>query len=219
MAARRTYATQDHNVVVEFSAEGHAMGEAFTSGEGVRIAAQVSDPDPSDAVAQIELFRGITGGASATLIAHNVGNSTFQWRELENLSVGTEAHYYLRIRMADNQSIWTGPVYVTYDGSGPVAVGDRPTGALRLAAHPNPTNGRVDVEFVLPSPEQRATVAVYDLGGRLVRTLAHGILGAGEHRLTWDGRGADGARARAGLFFLRLETSRGSVSRKLLVLD
>jgi hypothetical protein len=219
MAARRTYATQDHNVVVHFSAEGHAMGEAFNSEEGIRIAARITDPDPSDAVARIELYRGITGGASAAPIAYNTGSSTLQWRELESFGAGTEAHYFLRIRMADNQTIWTGPVYVTYDPSGSVAVDDRPAGVLRLAAHPNPTSGQVSVEFTLPTSEPRATVAVYDLGGRLVRNLTSGALAAGEHRFTWDGRGTDGARAHAGVFFLRLVTRRGSVSKKLLVLD
>jgi hypothetical protein len=219
MAARRTYATQDHNVVVDFSAEGHTMGEAFIAGRGIRIAASVTDPDPADAVAQIELYRGITGVSNAAVIAHSTGSNTFQWRELQSFGADTEAHYYLRIRMADNQSIWTGPVYVTYDPSAPLAVGDPPAGALRLAAHPNPTSGQINLEITLPTREPRATVAIYDLSGRLVRSLANGALAAGEHRLTWDGRGADGARAHAGVFFLRLDTTRGSVSKKVLVLD
>jgi hypothetical protein len=220
MAARRTYATQDHNVVVEFSAEGHAMGEAFTSEQGIRIVARVTDPDPGDAVTQIELYRGITGNEfGAALIAHNTGSSTFHWRELESFSADTEAHYYLRIRMTDNQSIWTGPVYVTYEGAGTVAVVEPPARALRLATHPNPTSGEVHLEFTLPTSEPRASVAVYDLNGRLVRTLASGVLVAGEHRYTWGGQGRDGSRVPAGVFFLRLHTDRGSVSTKVLILD
>jgi hypothetical protein len=219
MAARRTYATQDHNTVVQFSADGHAMGEAFNSSQGIRIAARVTDPDPGDAVAKIELFRGITGVSSATLIAQNSGSNTFQWRELENLAADTEAHYYLRIHMADNQTIWTGPVYVTYSPAGPAAVGDRPVDAFRLAAQPNPARGAINVTFTLTASEPRAALAVYDLSGRLVHTLANRALVAGEHRLTWDAHATDGKHVRAGVYFLRLDTSRGSVSRKLLVLE
>jgi hypothetical protein len=219
MAARRTYATQDHNVVVQFSAEGHAMGEAFSAAQGVRIAARVIDPDPTDAVTRIELLRGATGGALATVIAQNEGSSTLQWRELRTFDAGAEEHYFLRVRTADNQTVWTGPVYVTYDPNTPVAVGDRPTGAFRLTAQPNPTSGRVEVTFSLPNAEPHARLAVYDLIGRRVRNLSQRPLAAGEHRINWDGRNDNGARVRAGVFFVRLEGVRGPKTTKLLVLD
>lgn len=220
LAARRTYATQDHNVDVDFSANGHAMGEAFASPAGVRLAVRVTDPDPGDAVAQIELFRGITGGAVATRIAYSLGNPEFTWRELDTFPPGTEAHYYLRIRMADNQSIWTGPVYVTYDASSPTAVGGSPDApGLRLSAHPIPSRGSVTAEFALSRDEERARVTVYDLSGRRVRALWDRPLAAGPHRLAWDGKDDLGQPARGGVFFLRLETSKESVSRKILLLQ
>ena len=220
LAASRNYASQDHNAVVEFSADGHAMGQAFTSPQGVRIAARVTDPDAGDAVAQIELFRGITGGSSATRVAVNTGSPTIAWRELQSLPAGTEAHYYLRIRMADNQNIWTGPVYVTYDPSPPVAVGNGPAAGsgIALTASPNPARGSVTADFTLPNPEARAALVVYDLAGRRVRTLLDRPLAAGGHRVVWDGYGENGIQARAGVFFLRLETSLGAVSEKVLIL-
>jgi len=221
LAGRRNYATQDHNAVVQFSAEGHAMGEAFLANQGVRIVARVTDPDPGDAVAQMELFRGITGTSTAAVVAANAGSSTLSWRETETLPAGTEAHYYLRIRMADNQNIWTGPVYVTYDPAAPVAVEPPPAagGRLSLAAGPNPARGRVTAEFALPEAETRATLAVYDLAGRRVRTLFEGSLAAGAHRLAWDGKHEGGAAARAGVYFLRLTTGREAVAAKVLLLE
>jgi hypothetical protein len=220
MAARRTYATQDHNTVVKFSAEGHAMGEAFTAGQGVRIAVQITDPDPTDAVAQIDLFRGITGTSIATRIAGSVGNPSFNWRDRQVLADGTEAHYYLRVRMADNQSIWTGPVYVTYQGAPPAAVGDLPPagGQLALYAHPNPTQGNLTAEFTLARDEAHVTLAIYDLAGRLRRTLVRGPLPAGPHHVVWDGLDEHGERPGAGVFFLRLKTGAGRIERKVLTL-
>jgi hypothetical protein len=220
MAARRTYATQDHNTVVQFSADGHAMGEAFTAGQGVRIAVQITDPDPTDAVAQIDLFRGITGTSTATRIAGSVGNPSFSWRDRQVLADGTEAHYYLRVRMADNQSIWTGPVYVTYQAPPPVAVegGPAPGARLTLAAHPNPTAAGLTVEFNLPRDAARASLAVYDLSGRRQRTILAGALAAGPHTVTWDGRADDGARPGAGIYFLRLETGFARLESKVLML-
>jgi len=220
LAARRCYATQDHNARADFSAEGHAMGQAFAWPSGVRIAARVTDPDLGESVAQIDLFRGVTGVSSATRVAGNTGNSAFQWRELGSFASGTEVHYYLRIRMADNQNLWTGPVYVTYDPSAPVAVGDGGASAhgVALAASPNPAPRSVTAHITLPRDEPRATLAVYDLSGRRVQTLLDRPLGAGDHQVTWDGRWTDGTPAHAGLFFLRLETSAGLLSRKVLLL-
>jgi lamin tail-like protein/flagellar hook capping protein FlgD len=219
MAARRTYATQDHNAVVKFSADGHALGEAFTATQGVRIAIQVTDPDITDSIAQIDLFRGITGVSNAVRVAGSVGNNSFQWRELDVFADGTEAHYYLRIRMADNQNIWTGPVYVTYQVP-PVSVGDLPSSdhGITLAAHPNPTREGLTVEFAMPRDDM-GSIVLYDLSGRRVRTLRTGTLAAGPNSLTWDGLAENGTRPSAGIFFLRLESGAGRVESKVLLLN
>jgi flagellar hook assembly protein FlgD len=52
-----------------------------------------------------------------------------------------------------------------------------------------------------------------------VRTLLDGSLPAGAHRVAWDGKHEGGAAARAGVYFLRLTTSRGAISEKVLLLD
>jgi hypothetical protein len=219
LAARRAYATQDHNARIDFTADGHAMGEAFASDSGVRIVVRVTDPDPGDAVSQIELYRGITGAQLAGRVAWNQGSGTLHWRERDVFPEGTEAHYYVRVLMTDNQNVWTGPVYVTYEPTPPAAVGDpRPAADLALAARPVPSRGAVTAEFTLPVDEPRATLAVYDLSGRRVRDLLDAPLAAGVHRVVWDGRAADG-HGRAGLYFLRLETRRGAVATKVLILE
>ena len=217
MAARRTYATQDHNAVVKFSADGHALGEAFTATEGIRIAIEVTDPDPTDAVAEIDLFRGITGTSVAAKVANSMGNDVFHWRELDRPPDGTEAHYYLRVKMADNQSIWTGPVYVTYEAAPTAAVGPMPDFGITLSARPNPTSEGLTVEFALPR-DDAGSLALYDLSGRLVRTILDGPLAAGPHTVAWDGRADDGSRPSAGIFFLRLVTGVAQVERKVLML-
>lgn len=221
LAARRCYATQDHNVIVDFSAEGHTMGEVFTRPEGIRIAVQVTDPDVGQNVSEIELYRGITGTSQATRVAFNLNSNTLQWRETQTFATGTEAHYYVKVRMASNANVWTGPVYVTYDPSFVLAVGDglKSRTGLALAASPNPARGPVTAEFTLAKDEVHASLGLYDLSGRLVRRIVDGARSAGVQRVVWDGRGADGSRPKAGVYFLRLQTSVGSASQKVLVLQ
>ncbi len=71
------------------------------------------------------------------------------------------------------------------------------------------------VQFELPTA-QRARVAVYDAGGRLVRTLADGRRDAGRHDLRWDGRGHDGRRVASGVYFVTLDAESGTLARKLV---
>ena len=60
------------------------------------------------------------------------------------------------------------------------------------------------------------TVDVFDIAGRRVRQLVDGSLAPGEHRLSWDGRGEDGAPVGAGVFFVRARGAGLDVERKFV---
>lgn len=219
LAIGRNYASQDHNVRVEFSAEGRPMGSAWTAAQGIRIAARVTDPDLSDGVAQIDLLRGITGSSNAQVVATSLGSSTFAWREQQSFPIGTEAHYYLRIRMNDQANIWTGPVYVTYDPNSVVAVGDGEAApGLRLAASPNPAYHQVTASFTLPRASRNAGLSVYDASGRHVKTLLDGPLVAGVHQISWAGTDDFGRPSPAGIFFMRLQTEDQTAIKKVILM-
>jgi len=102
-------------------------------------------------------------------------------------------------------------VALIHDSSSVVAVDGPPAAAasgLRRIG-PNPFQASTTVRFDLA---QRARVAlrVYDVAGRLVRTLVGDEeLGAGSHALDWDGRDEGGGRLSPGLYFCQL--SAGSV--------
>jgi flagellar hook assembly protein FlgD len=87
---------------------------------------------------------------------------------------------------------------------------------LALAApSPNPSSALTRLDFELPTAGV-AELAVFDASGRRVATLAEGEQSAGVHSASWDGRSAGGARAAAGLYFARLVTPQGSVSRRIV---
>ncbi len=68
---------------------------------------------------------------------------------------------------------------------------------------PNPFDEGTNIRFALP---QRANVelAVFDLGGRRVKTLVSGSNEPGRYAVRWSGRGEDGAPSAAGLYFVRM---------------
>ena len=90
-----------------------------------------------------------------------------------------------------------------------------PASAL-VAAAPNPIAGFAKIRFILPA-EGWARLAIYDVAGRRVRTLAEGTFPAGPHVANWDGRNDRGAPLPAAVYFGRLE-SRGAVLRTKVVL-
>lgn len=105
-----------------------------------------------------------------------------------------------------------------HDGSAVTAVQPqlpRPTLALGQNS-PNPFNPSTRIQFTLPVAGE-ATLAVYDLGGRLVRTLLDGRQDAGEHAVRWDGRNDDGGQAASGMYLYRLTTADGTLARKMLL--
>ncbi len=70
---------------------------------------------------------------------------------------------------------------------------------------PNPCNPSTTVEVEMADLEH-VKLCVFDLRGRLVRTLHDGELPVGAHHLTWDGIRTDGKPAASGVYFVRMET-------------
>jgi flagellar hook assembly protein FlgD len=63
-----------------------------------------------------------------------------------------------------------------------------------------------------------AQVALYDIQGRLVRTLAQGTFPAGVQTVTWDGGDNAGRPVGAGVYFLRAVSAGERTELKLVVL-
>ena len=87
-------------------------------------------------------------------------------------------------------------------------------------SQPNPLRTSTRVRFTLAGREaQPVHVDVYDVHGRLVRTLVSGSLTPGEFEVPWDGHTHSGKRVAAGVYFVRLVTKDTDASRKIVVLE
>jgi hypothetical protein len=96
-----------------------------------------------------------------------------------------------------------------------VASGDVPPARDELTQNaPNPFNPSTVIPFAL-SRDGRVRLRVYDAGGRLVRSLLDDRRPAGRHAELWNGRDGAGRSVAAGVYFCRLETERGVLTRKL----
>jgi len=79
-------------------------------------------------------------------------------------------------------------------------------------ARPNPFNPTTTIDYALPSPS-KVEIAVFGIDGRCIRQIVSGVVPAGTHQVTWDGRDNRGQQAASGLYFCRMEA--GSYSRTI----
>lgn len=88
---------------------------------------------------------------------------------------------------------------------------------VTVAAAPNPFSGETALTFRLPQ-RSRVEVDVFDAAGRVVRHMATGELGAGTHRVAWDGRTNAGVAVSSGAYFARVRTAGATETVQVFVL-
>ena len=88
-----------------------------------------------------------------------------------------------------------------------------------LGARPNPANPSATVTFSLASTGQ-VKLRIYNVGGRLVRTLVDEQLeaAAGPYEVVWDGRDDSGRALASGVFFYQLDAPGYTSAKKLILL-
>lgn len=84
---------------------------------------------------------------------------------------------------------------------------------LSPSIYPNPLNPRTEVSFSLDRGG-RVRVTVYDVQGRLVKTLMDEVLSPGEHRTRWDGSDQRNQPVPSGVYLIRIQTAQGEATRR-----
>jgi hypothetical protein len=87
---------------------------------------------------------------------------------------------------------------------------------LNPNVRPNPLNPSAVVSFTM-TREGRVRVAVYDMHGRLVKTLLDDYRAAGQQKLTWDGSNSRNLKVSSGVYFFRIQAPEGQVVQRVAV--
>ncbi|MFZ5519527.1 MAG: S8 family serine peptidase [Candidatus Zhuqueibacterota bacterium] len=85
-----------------------------------------------------------------------------------------------------------------------------------LQNYPNPFNPETKISYGLPQAAF-VTVQIYDISGRLVRTLADENQGAGYHQVTWNGQDNFGRLVSSGVYFCKMKSGNFQKSMKLIL--
>jgi hypothetical protein len=105
---------------------------------------------------------------------------------------------------------------------GPTGVGEQPGATIPKTLelygnYPNPFNPTTQIAFGLPAA-MRVTIRIFNVLGEEVAVLQDGIMNAGVHHLTWDGRNASGREVGTGLYLYRLESAAITLYGKMFLI-
>jgi transglutaminase-like putative cysteine protease len=162
------------------------------------------------------------GGVNDDPVIPDVGGWSYMALDLTKY-VGNSVR--IRFHFSSNDTItqfgsYLDDIHVWGRDRGPIAFADdskvSPLPRL-LPGRPNPAQASTIIEYALPQPE-RVRLTVFDLNGRQVRTLVDDLMESGSHVVHWNGCDAQGFRVPAGSYLYRLETERGSSTRRIVLL-
>ena len=83
-------------------------------------------------------------------------------------------------------------------------------------ATPNPFNSSTDIKFDLPT-DSNVKLAIFDVNGKLVRTLVSGQMDAGIHTIRWDATDNNGLEIPTGVYFCKMKAGEFSAVSKLML--
>ena len=152
--------------------------------------------EENGAIAGFHVERSQSGGVFERRTISLISSSSPRFLD-QDLSAATSYTYRL-IAVAEQSETILGLLSVETASSSVV------TGLL--PSSPNPFTHETKVGFSLAASSW-ARLSIYDVAGRLVRTLDEGAFPAGERHVVWEGKNDRGERVTSGVYFLRLDTN------------
>jgi len=104
----------------------------------------------------------------------------------------------------------------------PQTIDEPATDCLRLSLadnFPNPFVCSTRIVYTIPTESNGLPVVlnIYDIAGRLVRTLVDGSQTAGGHNVSWDGTNYTGRRMEGGVYLYRLSVGGKTITRRAVL--
>jgi len=100
---------------------------------------------------------------------------------------------------------------------GPVTLNGVPKFANLAQNYPNPFRGLTQIQYNLPQ-NGHVSIKIYDVAGRLVRTLIDSDEFAGYLSVGWDGRNQQGMRVASGVYYYRMVAPNFKATKKMVLI-
>ncbi len=98
------------------------------------------------------------------------------------------------------------------------AASNEPMLTYRLAQnYPNPFNPNTTISFQLPAANY-VSLNVYDIAGKLVRTLVNEQRGEGLQSVNWNGKDNSGVSVASGIYFYKIQSGSFTETKKMVLM-
>jgi hypothetical protein len=166
------------------------------------------------------VFGGTNGSTSSNDAWELRFSGTPTWSQLSpsgTLPSARSGHTSVYDALRDRMIVWGGAAtnevqFLSWGNL--VAAPLAPAAGVRLAGFPNPFRSKLEVRYSIPTAG-RASVRIYDSGGRELAVLADGMHRAAEYDKSWDGRDRSGKRVASGIYFIELRTPSGTQTARV----
>lgn len=136
---------------------------------------------------------------------------TLVWRPDFDWQRGTTYRWRVQAYAGDLKSGWS--AWSNFD------VAPLPQVFALLPNYPNPFNAATVIPFQVPDGEtHRARITILNVLGQQVRVLLDGPSTSGPQQVIWDGRNDNGTPVASGIYFVRLSSDQGVLTRKAVLL-
>jgi hypothetical protein len=158
---------------------------------------------------------------NGALLMHYTPNPPKFWvpEYVTVLDVDNDSRDEILFVFKDNTGFETRQHLILLESVGPTSVEPGSSPSLRSielgASVPNPMAGAARIEYSVPA-RGPASLRLLDVSGRTVRVLENGVVEAGRHQATWDGRDAQGRAMPAGVYFYELTAAGMKQGRQLV---
>lgn len=153
-----------------------------------------------------EIFYTQDGGSSWEKVDHEASSAALKAVSFPDETMGWAAGRAGSIVQIDPSTL--GAFYLS----------DPNSSELYLAQNkPNPFSAHTEINFRV-SKGGNVVLAIYDMNGRMIRTLVEGFRSEGTHTAVWSGQDEHGQQTMPGLYIYKLITQEGTASRSMVVL-
>jgi len=201
----------DSGYSVDNIAPGVPLGlaVAYNTGGGNEL---TWDPAPEPDFQYYRVYRGTDPEFMSVPGAEVHSTATPQWTDPDNHGSGV----YYKVTALDHAGNESEP------GSAVTTTGTEGSGVPKAFALgqnvPNPFNPATTVYYDVPAGGGNVSIRIFDVSGRLVRTLVDGHQAAGSQSVTWNGVNDRGQSISSGIYFYRMTAPGFTRTRKMVLL-